>query len=1487
MKSFDKARVAEVVVRHGDRTEYGSGYRISSTLILTVGHLLGPRGGTPSCTVLLGGNDAEHPASPVWRATGRDLALLRLNAPAGTGAATDGNPAVVPPVGLGRLPDGTGSVPFTGIGFPAYAQRARTDLLRGLRRRDSRLVSGFVQLGSNMKSGYLDLSFTTAPPDVRGPDGQDPWQGISGTALFTQDGALLVGVQSQRLPAAGTGSAEAEPVTAALEDPEFRNCLALDGIRPETMAVDLPGSDRSGKLPSVVPQQELIEGFGDFKKNLTPEHLPFVSPGSKHDADPQNLFKTLVTSSDRGVLLVGAAGTGKTRTGLEVGRWALQAGWRVLHVLPGENLALNDQVAEQVLADPSPVLVVIDYLNEAQLDLPALRHRLIPAAHRKRIPMALLASVRPGWLQKADRSLLHELFDEVELRQDDDFQRQVIGNALTRLAPRAFHDLGEDRMMAICGNRPIVALLVAREIERRVEAGLSLPLTAGLRSGGELPGWLERRLNEDGLTVPGRRDTFTPVHASYSLVAAAAAAAACPQSRAQVTSAAHAALAQASDEVPDAEDIVATLISLGWLEPENDVLSVAHDVVADQLIETVVLPERSGAPDRTRTRALLAGCLTSPRTIGRYAVNIGRLVNDLSLADRADPVAPVFDEWFTDNAAPIGRVMRQDADMGSFALGAVCSGPPWYAAAVQCWERIVSPWLTEFGAGANARHLLYRGLRYLPADGALLLVPAALDWLGTHMRRGDASYVLSSLLYRTDLPPGALEQTVHSTLRWLERHVTVAHADFVLRSLLSRGDLKPDEVRQAVSFRLTWLGQHAASDEADFALRSLLSRGDLSPAETRQTVSSALTWLGQHAARAEARFMLHRLLSHDGLRPTEVRQATSSALTWLGEHAASYDASFVLRSMLSRGDLSPAEARLAVSSALTWLGQHTDAADADFVLRSLLSRRDLGDEMRRAASSALTWLGQHTDAAEAGFVLAPLLVYSGLRPDEVRQVASSALTWLGEHAASDDADFVLRSLLSRRDLSPDEARQAVSSALTWLPQHATAAEAGFVLDRLLSRRDLGPDDVRQAVSSALTWLPQHATTAETGFVLAPLLTRRDLSPDEARQAVSSALTWLGQHTVAADAGFVLDRLLTRRDLSPDDVRPAASSALTWLRQHTVAADADFVLRSLLSRHDLRPDEARQAVSSALTWLGQHTVAAEAGFVLRALLSRRDLSPDEARQAVSSALTWLPQHTVAAEAGFVLDRLLTRRDLGPDDVRQVVLPGLQWLELHVASAEARFVLRSLLTRRDLSPDEALQATSSALTWLRQHTVIAEAGFVLDRLLSRRDLSPDEARQAVPAALMWLGQHAPAARVGFVLGPLLSRRDLTPEEVRQVVSLGLQWLGRHAASAEARFVLDRLLSRRDLGPDEARQTVSSALTWLGQHATTAEARFVLAPLLLRKGLRPDEVRQVVSSALTWLGRHVTARNSHVVLAPLLSRSDLTPEEAQRAASSAATR
>src|SRR5579859_7603592 len=113
MSRFDKARVAEVIVRRGDEAQYGSGYRISTRLVLTVGHLLGPRESAregesegPACSVLLGGGETEYSAAVVWRHARRDFAVLRLGAGTGVGSGAGGGSGTES--GLGDSGAGTG-----------------------------------------------------------------------------------------------------------------------------------------------------------------------------------------------------------------------------------------------------------------------------------------------------------------------------------------------------------------------------------------------------------------------------------------------------------------------------------------------------------------------------------------------------------------------------------------------------------------------------------------------------------------------------------------------------------------------------------------------------------------------------------------------------------------------------------------------------------------------------------------------------------------------------------------------------------------------------------------------------------------------------------------------------------------------------------------------------------------------------------------------------------------------------------------------------------------------------------------------------------------------------------------------------------------------------------------------------------------------------------------------------------------------------------
>src|SRR5689334_4014453 len=112
---------------------------------------------------------------------------------------------------------------------------------------------------------------------------------------------------------------------------------------------------------------EEIAGLTGLRRNLTGQFLPFVAPGQGAETHPDQLLSGLTgTDGSPGVLLLGAAGTGKTRTCFEVGNRAVERGWTVLHVTPGEPLVTTDQLAEAIAAADDQVLVIIDYLNECQ-----------------------------------------------------------------------------------------------------------------------------------------------------------------------------------------------------------------------------------------------------------------------------------------------------------------------------------------------------------------------------------------------------------------------------------------------------------------------------------------------------------------------------------------------------------------------------------------------------------------------------------------------------------------------------------------------------------------------------------------------------------------------------------------------------------------------------------------------------------------------------------------------------------------------------------------------------------------------------------------------------------------------------------------------------------------------------------------------------------------------------------------------------------------
>ncbi|MER6473739.1 trypsin-like serine protease [Streptomyces collinus] len=210
------------------RRSSGSGYLISPRLVLTARHVvIEKRTDKPWARIKA---NVGHPhrlaeierrnASVCWVAPeAGDVALLELDAP-----------VAVPGLVRWGLPDGADPIPYGGVGFPLQSRAANGE----------RLVE---QLGGLLRplaggSGINDLYVLDqdAGPEMRS-DGNPPWGGVSGAAVFCRD--LLVGVVVYDNKAHKNRRLHAVPAHTFVTDAAFVKELDQHGVRkPLLMPVD-------------------------------------------------------------------------------------------------------------------------------------------------------------------------------------------------------------------------------------------------------------------------------------------------------------------------------------------------------------------------------------------------------------------------------------------------------------------------------------------------------------------------------------------------------------------------------------------------------------------------------------------------------------------------------------------------------------------------------------------------------------------------------------------------------------------------------------------------------------------------------------------------------------------------------------------------------------------------------------------------------------------------------------------------------------------------------------------------------------------------------------------------------------------------------------------------------------------------------------------------------------------------------------------------
>ncbi len=909
-------------------------------------------------------------------------------------------------------------------------------------------------------------------------------------------------------------------------------------------------------------QEATLDHFLAFLREDT---MPFVAPGTELAFHPERLLAALdERRSAKGVVLLGSGGVGKTRTALEVGRLSQARGDRVLWVSPGETSATATEIGQVVGAESGNVLLILDYAEQMyELDWSVLRRTVLPDLRTQGSRVAVLANARSAWVARANPAR-DSFLDQVRMVPTEDHRAEVQRALVSHAAPAALALWGDHRVRSICGERPIIALLIGRELERLAARGeLNRINTATLRQG-ELLQWLIRRLKEDEIGVPSPESLFQPAEPSREIVLVAGLVAVAPLLRAGLKVAGSVLLDEAPGSADLVEHVLRRLEEMGWLELHQDLLAPPHDVVADQILEDVVF---DGASVRSsHLRQIVKASEIHVRNFGRIAVSLDRLIGGLSSAR-----AVALRLAFRDLAPEIAASLRPTAisgfhDTASYALAASVSCAAFEDAADILWSDLISPWLEHNSDRREARHLLHRGLRAVLSDRASDLLGAAIAWLELFGTETEAGFVLGPLLGRDDLSDDQAERAIHKAIAWLELFGTETEAQFVFHLLLGRDDLSDDQAERAIH--------------------------------------KAIAWLELFGTETEARFVLHPLLGRKGLSDDQAKSAIDKAIAWIELFGTETEAGFVLPPLLGRGELSDDQAERAIHKAIAWLGLFGTEIEAQFVLHALLGRKDLShDQAERAIDKAIAWLELFGTETEARFVLRPLLGRKGLSDDQAKSAIDKAIAWLVFLGTETNAGYVLPPLLGRDDLSESQAKCAINHALTWLNFYPVTQDAEFVLKNLLSREDTSDDDFRSAVGYALSRLEVAINTPDATYILQSCLRSANrLDASTAQTLGHRACDWLSMSEAHNDADYVFNPLLRSKFVDDATWKTAADFAVRWLSTPRPTPVLSRALNSLLMRHDLHsPAALGSLIAQAVTLLEETKPKERDAYLLNSLI----------------------------------------------------------------------------------------------------------------------------------------------------------------------------------------------------------------------------------------------------------------------------------------------
>lgn len=337
-------RVAEIWVRHADGEWHcGSGYLVTSRLVITAAHVLGGLGGPyPDAEVKArflpyGGRLWE--ARYLWHASDADtdVALIVVT-------DTAWEEPTMTPVRWGRLTCSNVGVECEATGYPdALQQPGET------RERDQ--LSGEINPGTGVKARQYHVTVRDAPRRSAWP-GRTPWGGMSGAAVFSGD--LLIGIVIID-PAGFDGTRlVATRIDQVFSDASFVRMIASeDGGAPLIESAELaamfapPAHARQPRSPAELLRAnvEAVRWFDERDEQLS-ELVTWCS--AEEDAFAARL-------------VIGAGGLGKTRLAQRLAVLMREHDWLTGMVLAETGQTLPAAPMSCLSRCKLPLLLIVDY----------------------------------------------------------------------------------------------------------------------------------------------------------------------------------------------------------------------------------------------------------------------------------------------------------------------------------------------------------------------------------------------------------------------------------------------------------------------------------------------------------------------------------------------------------------------------------------------------------------------------------------------------------------------------------------------------------------------------------------------------------------------------------------------------------------------------------------------------------------------------------------------------------------------------------------------------------------------------------------------------------------------------------------------------------------------------------------------------------------------------------------------------------------------